>query len=79
MKLVPQLISLYDLIFNPEIEHIILLLILYILLLLKVLHFSYLEKLKLVLKLIFFNVSFNSSVHTNGLVLFLVKSLIFTE
>ena len=51
MKLVFQLISLYDLIFNIEIEHIIFLLILYLLLLLKVLRFSCLEKLKLVLKL----------------------------
>ena len=69
-------------IFDVAIIHILRPLNLYLLLRLKVLHFSFLEKLELVLKLFFFfnisNTSFASFVHTNGPVFFLVKSLIFT-
>ena len=71
MRLVSQLIFLYDLIFDVVIVHIIFLLILCIRLLLTALHFSCLEKLKLMLKLIFsFNISNVSSVHTKCHVLF---------
>ena len=77
MRLVSQYIFLYDLIFDVEIAHILFLLRLYLLLLLNVLHFPCLEKLKLMLNFLF-NTSNASSIHTNGPVFFLGKSLIFT-
>ena len=81
MRLVSQLTFLYDLIVDFAIIQILYHLSLYLPLLLKILHFSCLEKLELVLKFFFFNISnasFASFVHTNGPIFILVKSLIFT-